>query len=212
MVGASARPFWRGVAAPTMSLMWCGMVMLIGLDQWPSAIDPLVFLMNFFPCSRPMDRLVFPGREGTPETLLNMIRYQATLVIWSFWLMQMLPVCWLTVSMTVSDASWCPLWSRMSWLAEVSAKTWFPFQDVGDCSETCVHRAESPQVARANHISDDISSFDLLSSDFQKAKAESKTHVAESSSGGSSGGAVTMDEGGDKTKKGGRRQGPRLSQ
>ena len=47
------------VATPTTCLMWFRMVVLIGLDRWPRAIDSLVFLMKNFPCSRPMDRVVF---------------------------------------------------------------------------------------------------------------------------------------------------------
>ena len=38
--------------------------------------------------------------------------------------MQTLLVCWLTLWMTFSDASWCPLWFRVSLLADVSAETW----------------------------------------------------------------------------------------
>ena len=44
-----------------------------------------------------------------------------------------------------------------------------PFQDVGDCAETCVHGADAPQVASANHTSDDNSSFDLFSSGIEDA-------------------------------------------
>ena len=84
--------------------------------------------------------------------------------------------------------------------------------------------ADSPQVASANHTSDDSSSFDLLSSKFGNVQAESRTHVADASSrlevtgdvvlvGEFSGGADGHGrEGDDKTKKGGRGQGPRPSQ
>ena len=73
MAVASAGLCGEELATPTMSVMLFRIVVLNGLDRGPRALDSLVFLMKNFPCSRPMDRVVFgaepPENEETPGTL-----------------------------------------------------------------------------------------------------------------------------------------------
>ena len=59
----------------------------------------------------------------------------------------------------------------------------FPFQDVGEYTQTCVHGAGAPNVVSAKHSSVNSSSFDLVPPEFGNLRAGSKTHIADASPG-----------------------------
>ena len=107
---------------------------------------------------------------------------------------------------------------------DVSFARRFPFQDVGEYTQTCAHGAGAPNVASAKHSSVNSSSFDLVPPEFGNLRAGSKTHMADATSrlevtadvalvGEFLGGAVGHDdEGNDEARKGRRGQAPRPPQ
>ena len=136
MAGASAGPLWRGACG---SNDVCDVVpngsarrfrSMIRGDRFSRVLDEEFSLLEA-DGSRGGLGAELPGSERTPETLQTwtitwspsrgsqMGRYEANLVSRSLQLMRILLVCWVTLSMTFSHVSWCPLW-----LVEDSAETW----------------------------------------------------------------------------------------
>ena len=114
----------------------------------------------------------------SPSRISLIDRCEAILVSWSLRLMQMLPVCWFSLDDVFGRIMVSSLVSHVvvgrGLCRNVAFARCFPFQGADDCT---------PQVASADHTSDDISSLDLLFSEFGNVQVGSETHVADASPG-----------------------------
>ena len=150
------------------------MVVLIGLDRWPRAIDPPRVLDEEFSLFetdgsrgvRARCLLDAKGRQTLPNLGRSRLipsrgsemgRHEASLVSWSLQIMQ-------TCLWVSSDPLDCVFGRIMvsslvlrvvggrGLSRNVSFARRFPFQDVGEYTQTCVHGAGAPNVASAKHV------------------------------------------------------------